>query len=60
MLRTDNLSRIHLKTILGPRPYSNKPVYITGDFNLNLLDYKTNTKVKSYLNMILCTVLSPS
>ena len=30
----------------------NKPFYITGDFNLNLLDYKTNTKVKSYLNMI--------
>ena len=27
-------------------------IYITGDLNLNLLDYKTNAKVKSYLNLI--------
>ena len=41
-----------LKRILAPTPNMNKHFYITDDFNLNLLDYKTNTKVKSYLNMI--------
>ena len=40
------------KNILAPKKINNKPIYITGDFNLNLLDYKTNAKVKSYLNMI--------
>ena len=41
-----------LKNILSSRNYNNKPVYLTGDFNLNLLDYKTSAKVKSYLNII--------
>ena len=41
-----------LKKILAPKKFNNKPIYITGDFNLNLLDYKTNAKVKSYLNII--------
>ena len=41
-----------LKKILVPRNYNNKPIYITGDFNLNLLDYKSSSKVKSYLNIL--------
>ena len=40
------------KKILSPKKHTNKPIYITGDLNLNLLDYKTNVKVKSYLNLI--------
>ena len=36
-----------LKNILSPRHNRKKTFYITGDFNLNLLDYKTNKKVKS-------------
>ena len=40
------------KKILAPKTHKNKPIYITGDLNLNLLDYKTNAKVKSYLNII--------
>ena len=47
------------KKILAPRTNNNKPFYITGDFNLNLLDYKTNTKVKSYLNMIFARSFIP-
>ena len=27
-------------------------IYIVGDTNLNLIDYKTNIKVKSYLNLL--------
>ena len=41
-----------LKNILSFKKHNSKPVYITGDLNLNLLDYKTNAKVKSYLNII--------
>ena len=40
------------KNILSSKKHNSKPVYLTGDFNLNLLDYKTNAKVKSYLNMV--------
>ena len=40
------------KKILEPKTHKNLPTYITGDFNLNLLDYKTNIKVKSYLNTV--------
>ena len=41
-----------LKTLLMSKKHNSKPTYLTGDFNLNLLDYKTNAKVKSYLNII--------
>ena len=41
-----------LKNILSSKKHNTKPIYLTGDFNLNLLDYKTSTKVKSYLNII--------
>ena len=40
------------KKILAPKKHKNNPIYITGDLNLNLLDYKSNAKVKSYLNII--------
>ena len=41
-----------LKKLLSTKNDKNKAMYITGDLNLNLLDYKTNAKVKSYLNLI--------
>ena len=41
-----------LKNILSARNHNRKPFYLTGDLNLNLLDYGTNTKVKSYLNIL--------
>ena len=31
---------------------SNKAIFIVGDTNLNLTDYETNIKVKSYLNLL--------
>ena len=31
---------------------SNKAIFIAGDTNLNLTDYETNIKVKSYLNLL--------
>ena len=58
MLHIDNLLEIFsslrtiLKKILSPKKHKNNPIYITGDLNLNLLDYNSNAKVKSYLNII--------
>ena len=31
---------------------SNKTIYVVGDANLNLIDYKRNIKVKNYLNLL--------
>ena len=42
----------YLKHILLSKGLNSKTVFLTGDFNLNLLDYKTNAKVKSYLETI--------
>ena len=58
MLHIDNLLEIllFLRTILKKyyqiKKKKNYPIYITGDLNLNLLDYNSNAKVKSYLNII--------
>ena len=41
-----------LNNLLSTKKHNNKTVYLTGDFNLNLLDYKTNAKVKSYLDIV--------
>ena len=40
------------KNILSLNNHNNKSIYLTGDFNLNLIDYKSNAKVKSYLNTV--------
>ena len=42
----------HLKTVFSKLKHSNKKLYLTGDFNLNLLDYTTNTKVKTFVNLL--------
>ena len=47
-----NVFEDSFKNILSTKKDSKKSIYITGDLNLNLLDYKTNAKVKSYLNLI--------
>ena len=41
-----------LKNILLSKGLNSKTVFLTDDFNLNLLDYKTNVKVKCYLETI--------
>ena len=41
-----------LEKMLCPKKDKNKKIYITGDMNLNLLDYKDSAKVKSYLNLM--------
>ena len=46
-----NEFEIYLKQFLY-KP-KNKKSYLVGDFNLNLLDHRTNTKVKYYLNLTL-------
>ena len=47
-----NVFENSLKNILSSNNHNNKTVYLTGDFNLNLLDYKDSAKVKSYLNIM--------
>ena len=47
------------KKLLSPKKHTNKPIYLTGDFNLNLLDYNTNAKVKSYLNIMFARSFVP-
>ena len=47
-----NVFENSLKTLLSFKKDSSKQIHLTGDFNLNLLDYKTNAKVKSYLDLI--------
>ena len=44
-----NEFEIYLKQFLYKS--SNKKSYLVGDFNLNFLDHRTNTKVKDYLNL---------
>ena len=42
----------YLKEILKLNILKNKPVYLTGDFNLNLLDHDTHSNVKDYVNLL--------
>ena len=44
-----NEFEIYLKQVLYKS--KNKKSYLVGDFNLNLLDHRANTKVKDYLNL---------
>ena len=41
-----------LKQVLSKNLKSNKTMYLVGDFNLNVLDYESNTKVKKFFNLI--------
>ena len=36
-----------------------KDLYIVGDMNLNLLDHRSNSKVKEYLNIVFQNLLIP-
>ena len=42
----------HVKNIFSKTRHSNKPIYISGDLNLNVLDYDTNKKVKNFFDLI--------
>ena len=42
------------------RPYvCKKVVFITGDFNINLLDFANSKKVQSFVNLIFCCEMVP-
>ena len=49
----------YLKSVLSKLKNSNKQLYLIGDFNLNLLDYSTNTKVKNFINLLFQHGLMP-
>ena len=39
-----------LKPIFGNIRRNNKDLYLAGDFNINILDYENNVKVKHFVN----------
>ena len=41
-----------LKDIIAKNYKTSKKIYLIGDFNLNVLDYETNTKVKGFINLL--------
>ena len=41
-----------LKQVLSKNLKSNKAMYLVGDFNLNVLDYESNIKVKNFFNLL--------
>ena len=52
-----NKFEIYLKQFL--HKFKSKKSYLVGDLNPNLLDHKTNTKVKDYLNLTFQNFLIP-
>ena len=52
-----NEFQIYLKQFLYKSKKKNS--YLVGDLNLNLLDHRTNTKVKDYLNLTFQNILVP-
>ena len=40
-----------MKTIFGNIGRNNKDLFLVGDFNINVLDYEKNAKVKSFVNI---------
>ena len=45
--------------LMNKNKKSNKTMYLVGDFNLNVLDFETNRKVKSFFNLIFQNGLIP-
>ena len=45
-----NSFKDHLKTIMSKNSLTNKHVFITGDFNINSLDYSPNEHVKDFFD----------
>ena len=45
-------NKTYLENFFNKIKSPNKAIYIVGDTNLNLIDYKTNIKVKNYLNLL--------
>ena len=45
-----NSFKDHLKTIMSKNSLTNKHVFITGDFNINSLDYSSNEHVKDFFD----------
>ena len=51
--------KTHLKDLITKNQKTGKLLYLIGDFNLNVLDYETNTKVKNFLNFLFQHSLIP-
>ena len=47
-----NTFKNHFKETTLSNALSNKAVFITGDFNINSIDYSTNSTVKNFFNLI--------
>ena len=47
-----NVCETFFKKILSEGTAVNKTFFLTGDFNINLLDFETNKKVQSLVNLI--------
>ena len=45
-----NSFKDHLKTVMSKNSLTNKHVFITGDFNINSLDYSSNEHVKDFFD----------
>ena len=44
----------NLQDLLLKNDVRKKEILITGDFNINLLDYENNKKVQSFVNLMFC------
>ena len=50
---------IMMKDFTNKVKNNGKDLYIVGDMNLNLLDHRSNSKVKEYLNIVSQNLLIP-
>ena len=48
-----------MKTIFGNIGRNNKDLFLVGDFNINVLDYEKNAKVKSFVNIAFQSSIIP-
>ena len=49
----------HLQDLFWRNDVCKKDVLITGDFNINLLDFENNKKVQSFVNLMFCCGMVP-
>ena len=48
----ENQVKTFLNSVFFKTKRPNETIHIAGDFNLNLLDHDTNTKIYNFLNLI--------
>ena len=47
-----NVCETFFKKILSDSTIVNKTFFLAGDFNINLIDFETNKKVQSFVNLM--------